>query len=101
MIPLRSEDGGISLKCTRCGHSEVAKKEEKLTIRSEIKHTVHERTILIEKEIPVALPTTKIFCPKCGHNTAYYWMIQTRAGDEPPTRFFKCVKCGHVWREYD
>ncbi|NIM46839.1 MAG: transcription factor S, partial [Candidatus Aenigmarchaeota archaeon] len=20
---------------------------------------------------------------------------------EAPTRFFKCTKCGHVWREYE
>jgi len=27
-------------------------------------------------------------------------MIQTRAADEPPTRFYRCTKCGHTWREY-
>ena len=36
----------------------------------------------------------------CGHNKAYFWSMQTRAADEPETRFFKCVKCKHTWREY-
>jgi len=40
-------------------------------------------------------------CPKCGHNEAYYWFMQTRAADEPPTRFYKCTRCGYVWREYE
>ena len=40
-------------------------------------------------------------CPKCGHDEAYYKIIQTRRADEPPTRIYKCTKCGHVWREYE
>jgi DNA-directed RNA polymerase subunit M len=47
------------------------------------------------------LPTTKEECPKCANTQAYYWLIQTRAGDEAETRFLKCTKCKHTWREYD
>ena len=36
---------------------------------------------------------------KCGGKEAYYWLIQTRSADEPPTQFFKCVKCKHTWRD--
>ncbi len=39
-------------------------------------------------------------CPKCGYRKAEYWEIQTRSADEPATRFHKCIKCGHTWREY-
>ncbi|GAG32325.1 unnamed protein product [marine sediment metagenome] len=46
------------------------------------------------------LPLADEECPKCGCPKAYYWTVQTRAGDEPETRFYKCKKCGHVWREY-
>ena len=47
------------------------------------------------------LPKTKQVCPKCGHQEAYYWTVQTRSADEAATRFFRCVKCSHTWREYD
>ncbi|PSN89567.1 transcription factor S [Candidatus Marsarchaeota G1 archaeon OSP_C] len=47
------------------------------------------------------LPKTRVICPKCGNAEAYWWMQQTRAADEASTRFFKCVNCGNVWREYD
>ena len=40
-------------------------------------------------------------CPKCGHRTAYFWLVQTRAGDEPETKFLRCEKCGHTWRDYN
>ena len=45
-------------------------------------------------------PKIKVTCEKCGHGVAYYWSQQTRGADEPETRFFKCVKCNHTWREY-
>lgn len=47
------------------------------------------------------LPTIEVDCEKCGNNKAYWWMTQTRASDEPETRFFKCTKCSHTRREYD
>lgn len=45
-------------------------------------------------------PKIKAKCEKCGNNIAYYWTQQTRGADEPETRFFKCTKCNHTWREY-
>jgi DNA-directed RNA polymerase subunit M len=41
-----------------------------------------------------------IECQKCGAKKVISWMEQTRASDEPPTRFYKCLKCNHTWREY-
>ncbi len=39
-------------------------------------------------------------CPKCNKKKVISWMEQTRASDEPPTRFYKCLNCNHTWREY-
>ena len=47
------------------------------------------------------LPRTTTSCPKCEHTEAFWWMQQMRSADEPPTRFFRCAKCSHVWREYE
>lgn len=35
----------------------------------------------------------------CDSTKAYYIQIQMRSADEPATVFFKCVKCGHQWRQ--
>ncbi len=45
-------------------------------------------------------PLVDARCKKCGHTKAHHWSIQTRASDEPETRFFKCEKCKCTWREY-
>lgn len=45
-------------------------------------------------------PTTQISCPKCQNNLAYTWQVQTRAGDEGATQFFRCIKCGYTFRLY-
>lgn len=47
-----------------------------------------------------AEPKTRAECAKCGNKEAFYWFVQTRASDEPPTKFFRCTKCSYTWREY-
>ncbi len=101
MLPSKREEGVI-LRCTKCGY-EMKPQEGATVLRRNISHSPREREIVVieKKESRLPLPTIRAFCPKCGNNTAYWWMIQTRAGDEPPTRFFRCTKCGYTWREYD
>lgn len=45
-------------------------------------------------------PITAHPCGSCGNEEAYWWIQQTRASDEAPTRFYKCTKCKVVQREY-
>ncbi|MEM1535471.1 MAG: transcription factor S [Candidatus Pacearchaeota archaeon] len=75
------------------------KTSEKIKIESK---EIHEKTkIGIVKEGQANVyPTVTATCPKCGHDKAYFFTIQTRAGDEAETRFFTCTKCGYRWREY-
>lgn len=89
---IMSYDEG-KLKCS-CGYSEKGelivkdrKKKKKEIEIIESKNEVH--------------PIIKVECPKCKHDKAYSWSIQTRSSDEPETIFYKCVKCGNQWREYD
>jgi len=101
--PLRSkrEDDKVYLVCSRCGYH-VESTSSSLRVSSRIEHSVKEKTLIIEESSASGLPITRdVTCKKCGHNEAYYWFLQTRAADEPPTRFYKCVKCGFVWREYE
>ncbi len=97
------ECGGImefsrgAMKCRVCG-KEIAKEVKgKLTTNAK-----KEDIIVVEDNRPDRLPTTEKSCPKCGHQRAYWWLIQTRSADEPPTQFFRCAseKCKHTWREY-
>jgi DNA-directed RNA polymerase subunit M len=94
MMP-RQEKGKTVLACS-CGYradsanvriSEPARKEEQRQVG------------VVEKEIEVH-PRTEAECPKCGNREAFTWEVQTRAGDEPPTKFLKCTKCRHTWRDY-
>ncbi|ABN67244.2 RNA polymerase III C11 subunit [Scheffersomyces stipitis CBS 6054] len=44
---------------------------------------------------------TSAQCPvdSCGGNKAYFFQLQIRSADEPMTTFYKCVNCGHKWKE--
>ena len=45
-------------------------------------------------------PRVTMECPKCKNNEAFFWTRQTRSSDEAETKFYKCTKCKHGWREY-
>jgi len=79
MVP-RRRNGRTYAVCPRCGYEE------------EITASTAPRIASIAKGVE---------CPKCGNREAYVWMMQTRAADEPPTRFYRCTKCGYTWREYE
>ena len=93
----KKEDGKTIMYCS-CGYTSKA---ESTTLKEEKNHDKEEADVeVVDKDIET-LPVTEAECPKCGNDKAYYWLQQTRAGDEAETRFLKCTKCKHTWREYD
>ena len=80
------------LACT-CGHVHEANVSFTET-------TKQKKAIEIVEEKTSSLPIQDQECPKCHHRRAFWWSKQTRAADEPETRFFRCEKCSHTWREY-
>jgi len=104
LMTLRNVGGKVVWVCPSCGYQEEAGpgSAQLAVLRQQIKHDAKERLVVIDKNAkPESLPKTRAVCPRCGYHEAYYWVVQTRKADEPPTRFFKCVRCGYVWREYD
>ncbi len=97
MLPKKIGEG-VVLACSSCDYTaEGGELEEYKVVK---KSRPEEEITVIEEGKEQALPTAKVSCSSCGHGTAYWWLRQTRAGDEPTTRFYRCVKCGKVWREY-
>lgn len=82
--------------CPRCSY---VSKEKIKVISSEKLGKGAKIDVLREKEASV-WPITLAVCPKCGNDQAYYFSAQMRSGDEAETRFFRCAKCKHAWREY-
>jgi len=100
LIPVKKGDRTV-LRCPKCGYEEEVSQEVRGRYQS--KSAVENKNqLIVVADNAVNLPKVKTRgCPKCGHDEAYFWVQQTRAADEPPTRFYKCTKCGHVWREYE
>ena len=83
-------------RCPRCGYSKREKSKIKLSEEIKEKSQVE----VISGKEPQTLPIVEEKCKKCGNSNSYFWTIQTRAGDEAETKFFKCTKCSHTWRNY-
>ena len=81
--------------CKKCGYTE--KKKKAMVVVS--KRRTKEMTVIENKEATNVLPKTKVVCPKCAHNEAYWILRQMRGSDEPESRFYTCTSCGYKWRE--
>jgi len=82
-----------------CSHCKFKKEQEEFILTEKVKET--EELQVIEEGAQTHLPLVDIECPKCQNKKARFWTVQTRASDEPETKFFKCEKCNHTWRDYD
>jgi|SRR3989338_7456670 len=93
LIPKKSGKKKV-LKC-KCGYT----KQEKLEDLKFTESIQHKEIEVVETDFE-AHPLMDVKCPKCKHDKAFYWTVQTRASDEPPTKFMKCESCKHIWRDY-
>ena len=82
--------------CARCNYSSKTKADLSTSEKLEEKQKV---AVVTEKDAKI-LPVVKEACKKCDNKDSYFWTVQTRSGDEAETKFFKCTKCEHTWREY-
>lgn len=96
LLPIKKANKTI-MRCSSCNYR--SNKKENIIIKEEIELAKEDKIEVIDKNV-TTLPKTDAECPKCKHDKAYYWLVQTRAADEAATRFFRCTKCGHTWREY-
>jgi DNA-directed RNA polymerase subunit M len=96
MIP-RKKGVVTVLCCTTCGHESCFSGENmEITSKKPPKKVSVQKT----EDDAGAMPILPEQCKKCKNREAYFWTVQTRAADEPPTKFFRCTKCGHTWRDY-
>ncbi|MBI4448301.1 transcription factor S [Candidatus Woesearchaeota archaeon] len=92
----KEENKRPKLVCA-CGYS-VTEKDD-LLIEETLGKVEKIEIVDARKEVNT-LPKIAQECQKCGNKEAFYWTVQTRAGDEGETRFFQCTKCNNRWREY-
>ena len=92
---MKPNDSGSEFLCD-CGHTENVGEGHITTEQMEKGIT---DIVVKEEGDKILLPETDADC-ECGNKKAYYWMEQTRSADEAPTRFYRCTKCMHTWREY-
>lgn len=97
LVP-RKEGNKTILACS-CGYK--SKSTESAQIKERVKEKVSKVEVIEDREQYETLPKMKAECPKCHNNEAYFWEVQTRAADEPATKFLKCSKCKNIWRDYN
>jgi len=97
IIQPSKEDGKTILNCSKCDYTNQDGEQVSLSEKGKKKEEVH---VVEDDDSDQTKPIIDQDCPECDNDKAYYWTIQTRAGDEAATRFYKCTECKHTWREY-
>ena len=94
LVPKKSKK---EIKCS-CGYIHKDKEEAKIKLSDEL---VKDKKIEVmdEEDKIKTMPLTTIDCPMCDSESARFWTVQTRSADEAETRFFRCEKCHHIWRD--
>ena len=96
MMP-KKEGSKTVVRCS-CGYK--SKDNVKIELKESVKQEEKINKEAVDEDFET-LPLTDAECPKCKHKKAYFWEVQTRAADEAPTKFLKCEKCKHIWRDYN
>lgn len=90
------------MKCRSCGNIQDVEAEEMKVTQEKEEDPMDRLNVSSSDDEETTRPTTQKECGSCGEETEHeWWMEQTRASDEPPTRFYECTECGNVHKEYD
>jgi DNA-directed RNA polymerase subunit M len=89
----------MALACEKCGYFSRRIKAESVSLE-EMEGSAPIKVVGDEASQIRTMPTTFVECPRCRNGEAEWWFVQTRSGDEPPTQFYRCTKCGYTWRQY-
>jgi len=98
LLRINKKEGKSLYACSKCGYEKDI--DEKSRFEHAEKNISDDEVVIIENN-NMAMPKVKEECKKCHNREAYWWMLQTRSGDEPATKFYRCTKCSFTWREYD
>ena len=97
---LKKDNSNSTLICPKCKYI----KEKHSQVKKE-KPAESDPSLLVmdESDIKESMgleSTLKIDCEKCHNQEGVSWTFQTRSADEPETKFYRCIKCNHTWRDY-
>ena len=96
---LKKNDDGLRA-CSKCQF--VNEKTVNIT-KEKSEETNSEFLVMDESDMNQAKgleSTVPIDCEKCHNKEGVSWTFQTRSADEPETKFYRCTKCNHTWRDY-
>ena len=95
--PEKNDDEDV-LRCPNCGFEKPIANENRVKPKRVLEDDLKE--VPVFEDLDTMPVDDTVLCPKCGNKGAYWHLRQTRAADEATTRFYRCTKCKHTWREY-
>ncbi|MHA2333262.1 MAG: hypothetical protein ACXAEU_14670 [Candidatus Hodarchaeales archaeon] len=100
-MPKKDKTGKLVQTCSKCGwKAKIDKIKKSYTVKKQIIRTPRDQTIIIDRsEEDTQYPTVTETCRRCGHTEAHYFESQDSRGAEfEHALYYRCNKCGYIWR---
>ncbi len=97
---LKKDNHSSSSTCPKC---QYVKQKSNQNTKEKLQEADPALLVMNESDIEQSKgleSTIKIDCEKCHNQEGVSWTFQTRSADEPETKFYRCIKCNHTWRDY-
>jgi DNA-directed RNA polymerase subunit M/transcription elongation factor TFIIS len=80
----------------------MKKKEKDDVMGEDVSSLPEAKSMALPVRVFAGLTICLVQCenPECDSQLAWFYQLQTRSADEPPTSFYKCTKCSKQWRTY-
>lgn len=91
----------VSLYCTRCKYKsdfsgiKFLKEKPMTTKRFDTSIAVLDSQVLKLRTLPIV----NVSCQRCAGKKAETWTMAFGSENNSQSTFFRCISCGHTWRE--
>lgn len=91
------------LYCPKCGYQSAPIEANFSMVRSGAVKASNFNVAILDREMIDlrTLPTVGAYCEKCGQSKAETWTVAVGSIGLSSITFYRCVSCGHTWREID
>ena len=90
-----------SLFCPKCGYVSKTPEGILLKVNSDPARSYSSSVAVLDRDM-LNLRTTstvRAYCEKCGEDKAETWIMSVGSEGTSSVTFYRCVSCGHAWRE--
>jgi DNA-directed RNA polymerase subunit M/transcription elongation factor TFIIS len=98
-----ASNGSVFLRCPKCDYARKLPKGVLLKVKSDLSKPLDSGIVVLDRKTLKfkTLQTVDTICPSCADKKAETWSLTFGSDGISAITIYKCISCGHTWREND